>query len=131
MQLALFLSLLIHLIGCADLHYYSMGNIQNGQAQSQSFEVTESETGYEFSRVFTVLQVLLDPRTYLRIFMPGFGEQMGAGVFDETFPDPILEKLQEKCPNGNLTAVESIRVTKSYAIVTKEIVTVRGTCVPK
>lgn len=124
--------------GCAVLHHVQIGDIDKaGGRKTSKIDIKVSETGINIKEAGEIAKALSTSKegreaadtisTIISLFQ--MGPHTGNGVFSDTYAEDLIEKLYEQCPSGTVTALESIRETRKYPVVSGEIVNVQGLCI--
>lgn len=129
------------LVSCAQLHHAQLGDI-DGRATARNetpFDIKVSETGistYEageiakgLARTAAQSSAVRDATGVLELFQ--MGPRTGNPVWNAQYAENIIDLIREKCPNGHVTNLVSIRETRKYPVVSGEIVKVTGLCISK
>ncbi len=129
--------LLSHLLGCASLHHVQVGTIDNRNSQKmRPVEVMVSGTGVNIDDVKQLSNQILGSKrggkqagqaadTFDSFQM---GPKTGEIVYDEHYADNVAQLLKEKCLQGKLTGITSIRETMKYPVISGEIIKFRAYC---
>lgn len=59
------------------------------------------------------------------------GPRTGKPVYNASYARNVIEMVYEKCPSGKITGLMSIRETRSYPVISGEIVKITGYCMLK
>lgn len=130
--------LFLSMLGCASLHHVQIGSIDNRSGKNlKPIEVLVSGTGVNMDDVKQVANQVLGSKrggkqagqaadTFDSFQM---GPKTGEIVYNEKYADNVTQMLREKCPNGRITGVTSIRETMKYPVISGEIVKFRAYCI--
>lgn len=129
--------LLWSLSGCAILHHVQLSDIDNrSKFVLVPIEVKVSETGVDLGDVKAISEGVLknsrdkqaagDIASIIQSFQ--MGPRTGAPVYTDKYAEKLIYQLHTQCPSGKITGVQSIRETRSYPVITGEIVKVTGFC---
>jgi hypothetical protein len=120
------------LSSCAVLHHVSVGEVRN-LSSGKRFEIYISEMGINAEAIGSALDRGKDDRRgselaqMLGLFQ--WGPRTGNVVYNKNAFDGLLTALTEKCPQGRVTGLVSIREMRNYHFASGEIVKVIGYCV--
>ncbi len=134
-QLLPVLVTMVFLSSCAILHHTQIGEINSGSL-GQPFQILVSETGINIEEIGSLMKASTSSKAarqdignvgaILGLFQ--MGPKTGNMVFSTDYADYILAALLEKCPEGRISGLNSIRETNKYPIVSGEIIKVTGYC---
>ncbi|MDV6237217.1 hypothetical protein CH379_016410 [Leptospira ellisii] len=141
-KFATIVGLMIH-CGCAVLHNYTLGEIDNRSANKKPFEILVSQTGFRFEEGISLVQAGLAGKgghandqsirelefAKLIIELSTMGPVTGGKVFTDKYADEIPKLIYERCPSGNVTGLRSVRETARYPVISGEIVKIEGFCI--
>lgn len=126
---------------CAYVHHTQVGEIVNQPGLvSIPFEILVSETGFDLQEAGAIGRAVIHDknagdnlRTVTAIIgLFQMGPRTGKPIWSgDNYADNIYLALYEKCPSGQITALQSTRETNSYPVVSGEIVKIRGVCLQK
>jgi hypothetical protein len=132
--LVLCLSLSFH-TGCAILHHVQVGDIDNRAGTRTPIDIKASEMGVNIDDAAAVIGAVggkAATRDSGRIAeMIGYfqmGPRTGNPVYTSDYARKIVDQVWEACPQGTITALQSIRETRSYPVISGEIVKIKGEC---
>lgn len=95
-------------------------------------EVAVDETGISIRQATQVAGAMGNKKSANRAGtiaeLLNFGPSTGNSVFDPTYADGVVAELYRQCPNGRITGVVSIRESRSYPVVSGEIVKIKAYC---
>ena len=128
---------LLLLSGCAIIHHTQVGEVDSKTVlKGQKFEIRVSETGVSFKEAAQIGKSLTNhqgtsddigqAQKILSMFQ--MGPSTGNHVFSDDYADLIFDKIKQKCPNGKISGLTSIRETAKYPVVSGEIVRILGYC---
>jgi hypothetical protein len=129
----------LFLTGCAFVHHHQVGEIKSPPNHVlKKFEILVAETGFSIQEAGTAAKYMAgDKKTgdaaesiaaIVSLFQ--MGPRTGNPVWSsEKYADGLFEKLYEKCPSGQVTALDSTRETNKYPVVSGEIIKVTGYCI--
>ncbi|TGN07022.1 hypothetical protein [Leptospira ilyithenensis] len=139
----LYLLLPVFLTGCAVLHHYSLGDIDNrSSSKPKPFTIMVSEKGINLNEGLALVQGGLYASNSssnadaikdieyvkLMITLSTMGPRTGAMTFVKNYTDTIPDLLYKECPSGNITGLRSVRETAQYPVITGEIIKIEGYC---
>ena len=123
---------------CASLHHYQLDDIDSSQGKLQPFEIQVDETGLDAQQALELAKVaapdergkerMSDAQAIIALFQ--FGYKTGDPTFSDDWADGMLAKLVERCPSGRVTGLSVVRESMNYPVVSGEIVTIKGFCIP-
>lgn len=130
--------LFFQLTSCASLHHVQVGTIDNRNNQKmRPVEVMVSGTGVNIDEVKQLSNQILGSKrggkqagqaadTFDSFQM---GPKTGDIVYNEHYADNVAQLLKEKCQQGKITGITSIRETMKYPVISGEIVKFRAYCI--
>jgi hypothetical protein len=98
----LYLSILVLLSSCAQLHHVQIGEIVSHPNYTQQ------------------------PFGLIGLFQ--MGPQTGNPVYSKDYARNLMQLIYEKCPSGKVTGLTSVRESRKYPVISGEIVKVTGFC---
>lgn len=126
---------------CAYVHHTQIGDIDNTKNYLKiPIEIKVSETGVNLQELSSIAQGTLRDKNLAEDFetitaiisLFQMGPKTGKPVWSgDEYADGLLYMLYEKCPQGRITNLMSVRETSSYPVVSGEIVKIRGMCLRK
>jgi|RhiMethySRZTD1v2_1073278.scaffolds.fasta_scaffold22738_2 hypothetical protein len=126
------------LAGCASLHHYQLGDIDASRGELKPFEIQVDETGLDTQEAMEVGKAFVasdsgkqrmgDAQAIIALFQ--FGYVTGDPTFDDDWADGLLAKVLDRCPSGRITGLSVVRESMDYPVVSGEIVTLKGYCIP-
>lgn len=123
--------------GCAVLHHIQIGEIDNRKQFVQvPIEVLVSEMGFDMGEAKNLSQSILSNQKAKNdaaaiadtIALFQIGPRTGAPIYNEKYAEKIIYHLHTKCPQGQITEVQSIRETREYPVIKGEIVKIVAQC---
>jgi hypothetical protein len=126
------------LLSCAYIYQVQLGEIDNRDVfEKTKFEIKLSELGVNIDEagalIGAVAKIDKDKSNkasgIIKLFQ--FGPSTGNPVFSDKYTENILSLLREKCPQGRVSGLVSIREMNKYPVVSGEIVKVTGYCLTK
>ena len=126
------------LLSCSYVYQVQLGEIDNRDVfEKTKFEIKVSELGVDVKEAGDLIGVLAKidkdksnkASGIIRLFQ--FGPRTGNPVFNEKYADNVLSLIREKCPQGRVSGLVSIREMNKYPVVSGEIVKVTGYCLIK
>lgn len=96
--------------------------------------ITESENGISTEEAGQIARAtnsnagnnVADAAAILALFQ--VGPRTGNPVYNEHYAENVVHLIAEKCPNGRVTGLTSIREMRKYPVISGEIVKVTGLC---
>ena len=126
------------LLSCSYVYQVQLGEIDNRDVfEKTKFEIKVSELGVDVKEAGDLIGALAKvdkdksnkASGIIRLFQ--FGPRTGNPVFNEKYADNVLSLIREKCPQGRVSGLVSIREMNKYPVVSGEIVKVTGYCLIK
>ena len=128
------------LVGCAQLHHVSYGDIDNRPGYvKKPFDIKASETGVNIQEAKQIARGFMNERqsrdadniaAIIALFQ--MGPRTGNPVYVNDYAKNLVQVLYEKCPSGQVTGLMSVRETRKYPVISGEIVKITGFClIPK
>lgn len=120
------------LSGCAFLHHVQVGEVDARKDMvGIPFDIKVSEVGVSVEEAGRIARAAdskagSDAAAIIGLFQ--MGPRTGNPVYDEHYADKIIYQIYEKCPNGKITNLMSIRETRKYPVISGEIVKITGIC---
>ncbi|MDP6330920.1 MAG: hypothetical protein QGF55_08685, partial [SAR324 cluster bacterium] len=98
------------------------------------FEIKVSETGFNLEEAGEIEAALgsdsgKEVGDLLGMFQ--MGPRTGNPVYNERFAEDLLFLIKQKCPNGRVSGLTSVREQRRYPVISGEIVKVTGHCLRK
>ena len=125
--------------GCAQLHSYQLGEIRGDEQALRPFEFKVSELGVDLAGTTGLVQVglrltgqkrvarLADQlQTIISLFQ--FGPRTGSPVYSDDYTSALFELVDRACPSGEVSGLTMVRETRSYPVISGEIVKLKGFC---
>ena len=120
---------------CAYVHRVSVGDIDDRREFNRTyFELKVSELGVETEAAVKIAGAIVGMDKKDRDGLSGIiklfqmGPVTGNLVYNETYAENILSRLLQKCPDGKLSNLVTIRETNKYPVISGEIVKITGHC---
>lgn len=126
-----FIILSFILNSCAILHHVQIGSIDNTLNADEvaiPFDIKVSELGFSAEEAGRLTN---NDRLAALIAMFQVGPRTGNPVYDEKYAEKIAYEVYQKCPNGKIVNLVSIREMRKYPVISGEIVKVTGECINK
>jgi hypothetical protein len=131
------LLLLLNFTSCAIIHHVQLSDLEQKKNHVLiPFELKVSELGVDLQAAAGMAGSLSrnsesagrwqQVQDIISLFQ--FGPKTGKPVFNDTYTDQLAMQIYEKCPNGYITGLMSVRETASYPIVSGEIIRLKGYC---
>jgi hypothetical protein len=124
--------------GCASLHHYQLGDIDASRGKLTPFEIQVDETGIDTQEALEVGKLaagskanrerVSDAQAIVALFQVGY--KTGDPTFSDDWADGMLAKVRDRCPSGRITGLTVVRESMNYPVVSGEIVTLKGYCMP-
>ncbi len=121
--------------GCAALHHVQVGQIDNRNSSvAVPFEILVSETGVSIEEAGKIAASFQTKQGNDAAGIAGLvalfqtGPKTGKPVYNHRYAERVVYQVHEKCPNGRVTGLMSVRETRSYPVVSGEIVKLTGYC---
>jgi hypothetical protein len=112
-----------------------VGQIDNRAASAAvPFEILISETGVSIEEAGKIAASFQTRQGNDAAGIAGLialfqtGPKTGKPVYNHRYAERVVYQIHEKCPNGRVTGLMSIRETRSYPVVSGEIVKLTGYC---
>lgn len=124
--------------GCAHLHQLQVTDIDSSQGELQPFEVKVNATGVSVSDSAELAKAMSnDARTRKNvdtaeaiIALTQMGPKTGDPTFSDDWADDAAQKVLLRCPTGRITGLTARRETMDYPVISGEIITIKGYCIP-
>jgi hypothetical protein len=137
MRIAPSLSLLVALLlpGCAtaDLHHFTIDEIDASHGHLVPFELRASTIGINTEEAGRRASEISGNRQYKKaantVELFQMGPHTGNTIYDERFADGLASQIRAYCPSGRVTGLVSERESATYDVVSDEYVTIRGFCI--
>ena len=134
-RLTVFLLLIMFLPSCAYVYQVQVGDIDDRESfEPTPFVIRVSETGVSLEEVGDIAQALgsdsgKEGAEFLKMFQ--MGPTTGNPVYNERYAEDLLLLIKQKCPDGRVSGLTSIREQKKYPVISGEIVKITGNCLRK
>lgn len=120
---------------CRYIHHVQIGEIDARKA-NRPFEVLVSETGVNLDEAADITRKTSRSTNDAKnangiaqgLGMFQMGPRTGNVIYNNKFANNLIEAVIQKCPNGYITGLTSIRETNKYPVISGEIVKVTGYC---
>ncbi len=121
--------------GCAVLHHVQIGDIDNREGSRSPIDIKVSEVGVNVDDAASIVGSLGGKKEardanrlaeYIGYFQ--MGPRTGNAVYTSDYARKIVDKVWEACPAGTITALQSIRETRAYPVISGEIVKIKAEC---
>ena len=121
--------------GCAVLHHVQVGDIDNRVGTRSPIDVKVSEIGVNIDDAAQIAGIVGGQKAgrdagraaeIIGYFQ--MGPRTGNPVYTSDYARKVIDKVWESCPSGTITALQSIRETRSYPVISGEIVKITGEC---
>lgn len=117
-------------MGCASLHRYQIEETDLSRP-GRPIEVAVDETGVSFRQAGQVAKAAGNKHgdrvgTWAEIL--NYGPSTGNSVFDANYADGVVADLYRQCPSGRITGVVSVRESRTYPVISGEIVKIKALC---
>lgn len=129
------LLLIFLFVSCAQLYHIQIGEMDDDPAYDYvPIDIKVSEWGVDIQQAGKLAKM---SRTKLGattdkvaeiIGLFEMGPHTGYGVFSDKYANEVAVALYQKCPDGVITGVQSIRENRSYPVISGEIIKVTGYC---
>ena len=129
------LVLIMFLSSCAYVYQVQVGDIDDRESfESSPFEIKVSETGFNLEEAGEIAEALgsdsgKEVGDLLGMFQ--MGPRTGNPVYNERYAEDLLFLIKQKCPNGRVSGLTSVREQRRYPVISGEIVKVTGHCLRK
>lgn len=118
-------------LGCASLHAYDIGETDLSRP-TRPIEVAVDETGISIQQATAVAAAVGDRKKAKRAGtiaeLLNYGPNTGNSVLDPKYADGVVAELYRQCPSGRITGVISVRESRSYPVISGEIVKIKALC---
>lgn len=129
--------LAVTLGGCAHMHHYEMGEIDDSKGSLRPIEVRVDETGFDAQEAAEIAKLASNSQqarqrvgtAQTAIALAQTGYKTGGVTMSDDWADGLLEAVLKRCPSGQLTGMTIARESADYPVVSGEIVTVKGYCI--
>ena len=134
-RLTVFLLLIMLLPSCAYVYQVQVGDIDDGEFFDPTpFVIRVSETGVNLEEVGAIAQALgsdsgKEGAEFLKMFQ--MGPTTGNPVYNERYAEDLLLLIKQKCPDGRVSGLTSIREQRKYPAISGEIIKIDGNCLRK
>ena len=131
----LLLLLIMFLHSCAYVYQVQVGDIDDRESfEPTPFVIRVSETGVNLEEVGDIAQALgsdsgKEGAEFLKMIQ--IGPTTGNPVYNERYAEDLLLLIKQKCPDGRVSGLTSIREQKKYPVISGEIVKITGNCLRK
>ncbi|MCC6647098.1 MAG: hypothetical protein IT374_16190 [Polyangiaceae bacterium] len=130
-KLTCLLALAAPTVGCASLHAYDIGETDQS-LPSRPIEIAVDETGISLQQASAAAGALSDNKAAGRAGtiaeLLNYGPTTGNSVLDAKYADGVVAALYQQCPSGRITGVVSVRESRTYPILSGEIVKIKARC---
>jgi hypothetical protein len=126
----------LFLCACAQLHHVQLGEIATPSGYvAKPFDIKISETGVDIQGAAKISDAIFDKNgnkdaqkiaAVISLFQ--MGPRTGSSVYTKDYAMNLIQDIYEKCPSGKVTGLMSIRETRSYPVISGEIVKLTGYC---
>ena len=134
-RLPVFLLLIMFLHSCAYVYQVQIGDIDDRESfEPTPFVIRVSETGVNLKEVGDIAQALGSDSgkkgaEFLKMFQ--MGPTTGNPVYNERYAEDLLLLIKQKCPDGIVSGLTSIREQRKYPAISGEIIKINGNCLRK
>ena len=134
-RLTVFLLVIMILPSCAYVYQVQVGDIDDGEFfETIPFMIRVSETGVNLEEVGDIAQALgsdsgKEGAEFLKMFQ--MGPTTGNPVYNERYAEDLLLLIKQKCPDGRVSGLTSIREQRKYPAISGEIIKINGNCLRK
>jgi hypothetical protein len=121
--------------GCAVLHHVQIGDIEGRGFERQPIDIKVSELGINLNDAAYAAGKLAGAKAgrdgnqiaeIIGYFQ--MGPRTGNPVYVSDYARKVVDRLWEACPSGRITGVQSVRETRSYPVISGEIVKIKAEC---
>ena len=134
-RLTVFLLVIMILPSCAYVYQVQVGDIDDRESfEPTPFVIRVSETGVNLEEVGDIAQALGSDSgkkgaEFLKMFQ--MGPTTGNPVYNERYAEDLLLLIKQKCPDGRVSGLTSIREQRKYPAISGEIIKINGNCLRK
>ena len=134
-RLTVFLLVIMILPSCAYVYQVQIGDIDDRESfEPTPFVIRVSETGVNLGEVGAIAQALgsdsgKEGAEFLKMFQ--MGPTTGNPVYNERYAEDLLLLIKQKCPDGRVSGLTSIREQRKYPAISGEIIKINGNCLRK
>ena len=134
-KLTVFLVLIMFLPSCAYVYQVQVGDIDDRESfEPTPFVILVSETGVNLEEVGAIAQALgsdsgKEGGEFLKMIQ--MGPTTGNPVYNERYAEDLLLLIKQKCPDGRVSGLTSIREQRKYPAISGEIIKINGNCLRK
>lgn len=118
-------------VGCASLHAYDIGETDLTRP-ARPIEVAVDETGISIQQASAVAAAAGGHKKAERAgtiaALLNYGPNTGNSVLDASYADGVVAELYRQCPSGRITGVVSVRESRTYPVISGEIVKIKALC---
>jgi hypothetical protein len=127
------------LTSCAYLYHIQIGDIDDRNIISkQYFEIKTNEFGLNLDETSKIIKIFASKAGRKKadkikgiIALTQIGPKTGNPIYNEDYGKNILSLLKQKCPNGIISQLTSIREHRNYIAISGEIIKITGYCLTK
>ena len=135
MRFWLSLVLIIFLSSCAYVYQLQVGDIDDRESfESSPFEIKVSEIGFNLQEAGEISKALGSDSGKSAgdlLGMIQMGPRTGNSVYNERYAEDLLFLIKQKCPDGRVSGLTSIREQRMYPAISGEIIKIIGNCLRK
>ena len=123
------------LSSCVYVYQVQVGDIDDRESfEPTPFVVRVSETGVSLEDIGEIARALgsdagKEGAEFLKMIQ--MGPTTGNPVYNERYAEDLLLLIKQKCPDGRVSGLTSIREQKKYPVISGEIVKITGNCLRK
>ena len=134
-RLTVFLLLIMIVPSCAYVYQVQVGDIDDRESfEPTPFVIRVSETGVSLEDLGEIAQRLgsdsgKEGAEFLKMIQ--MGPTTGNPVYNERYAEDLLLLIKQKCPDGRVNGLTSIREQRKYPAISGEIVKISGNCLRK
>lgn len=132
-------ALILGSFGCAAMYRSQLGDIEPYAKSGHPISVKVSETTVNLAEIAKLAKIaghgaksggLSRTGTALDYYVSFFqyGPTTGTPVYNDMYALVIPERLQQECPGGHISNIQSVREARDYPVVKGEIVRVDAIC---
>lgn len=121
--------------GCAILYHVQVGEVDGRESMAAiPFEVMVSEVGVNLEEAGKIARASRsvdgdaagNAAAIIGLFQ--MGPRTGNPIYSPKYAEKVIYMIHEKCPNGRVTGLTSIREMRKYPVISGEIVKITGYC---
>ncbi len=121
--------LLFSLPFCAKLHHIQIGELTNTQDfEPIPFDIQIKDDAIILGSDSKAVNTTLPWTLYFFSKLLSPGPTTGGTVAKTTYADQVLEEIIDNCPSGKVTGITSMRESRSFSMLSGEIVEINGYC---